>query len=282
MTMAKNTNTVDQARTALENAEAERDRFRTSIESLTAQIEAATDVAVAMPLHTQLETLRLFLLRAEGRITKAKVDLATAEHEADLSRKAALAKTADPVACLAKMVGQAAKVAAAVRTLRETRAELYGLAEGQRSTAAEAGSAQVPIRAAAAVEALALSDAHEPRLLIEVPRTRGDLIVTLLAGFDALAVSTDFEFRKAHSDDDLIKLALEGRLLDRHAAWVEASNRRRADAFAKAEAREVARRVAEEELLRDPASEAKRAAFDAADTAWRTPAELPPVNMPAI
>ena len=163
-----------------------------------------------MPLHTELETRRLFLLRAEGSVTAAKIELADSERAAERARED---ETADPAACLAKMVEQRTKVAALARTLREARGVLYALAEVQRSTAAEAGSTQLPVRCAQVVEALALSDSHKPRLAIDVPRTRGDMVVTLLAGFDALGVATDFGFRKDHPDDVLIKLALERRLL---------------------------------------------------------------------
>jgi hypothetical protein len=282
MIMAKNTSTVDQARTALETAEAERDRFRTSIETLTAQIQAETDLAVAMPLHTELETRRLFLLRAEGKVTKAKIDLADAEREADLSRKAALAKTADPAACLAKMVEQGAKVASAVRALREARAVLYDLAEVQRFTANEAGSTQLPKGSAAAIEALACFNAHEPSLRVIVPRIHGEMIPTVLAGFDALAVATDTAFRAAHSDDALIAAALKGTLLASHTAWVADRTRQRAEGQAALEARKVAHAEAKERWHRDRSNETALAEYKAAEAAWLAPAEPPPVIMPTL
>jgi hypothetical protein len=271
MTKQDNQDNVTKARAALEAASAERDRFRASIETLAGQIAAATDVSAAMPLHTELETRRLFLVRAEGNVTKAEAALADAHQAADRARLAELAKSADPDLWRAKLTTLAAKALASERTWHDDVAALYAALAEQRTIATEAGSPLLPPGSADAWLTLGRFEAHRPSVRIMVPQTRTELIPTVLACCDALHVASDLGFRSTVTDDALLAAALDGSLLSRYQAWTTERQRKQAEGRAALAERERQAREDQEAWYRDPDNEALRAQAEASRAAALSP-----------
>jgi hypothetical protein len=271
MTKQHTQDTVTTARAALEAASTERDRFRASIEALAEQIAAATDVSAAMPLHTELETRRLFLVRAEANVVKAEAALAVAEQGADRARLDELAKSAAPDLWRAKLASLAAKALASERTWHDEVAALYAALTEQRKIATEAGSSLLPVGAADALLTLGRFEAHRPRVRIMVPQTRAELIPTVLASCDALHVASDLGFRSTVTDDALLAGALDGTLLPQYEAWANERKRRQTEGRAALEERERRAREDQEAWYRDPDNEALRAQAEASRAAALSP-----------
>jgi len=257
------------ARATVDKAIAERDRFSASIEALGKRIAEAADVESAMPLHTELETRRLFLARAIQNLGSAEAALDAALREADAGRLADLAKAADPATWRGNIAALWAKAFTAEKAWREGLTAMYSALHEQRAMAAEAGSEALPLGYCDALAAFERFGSHVPDMRIPVPPTRGALISAVLAYCDALHVATDTAFRSVTPDDELLAYALDGTLRARHTAFTEERSQRHAQGRAAFEARGTRRSQAHAALLADPRNETKRAEYEAAHAEWQ-------------